>query len=133
VSQQGELIVAPASYSTAKATSLIAADTAYNVVDQRANSRIVITSIILYANKDVGVNDATVEIYEATAPDTTTVSKSIFKTEMLKQTNLAVSGLNLVTNPGVFLNIKTNDASVFSVIGAYYVKGLIDSELLITE
>lgn len=131
ITPQGQLATAPISYSTPVAREMSVVDTAYSFAIAKASRRIVITSLFLYANKGVGANDATVEIYETSSLESTTVDKSIIKVEMLKQTNLPLTGLNWVTNPGVFLNGKTDDATIFAVIGAYYISGNIDEDGLI--
>lgn len=132
ISEQGELVIAPISYSSAITKTLAVDNQAYNFVKAKAGFRIVITSILIYANKAVGATDATVEIFESNAINSATVSKSILNVEMLKQTTLSLTGLNLVTSEGIFLNAKTDDNSVFVTLGVHYVKSDIDKDLLVT-
>lgn len=131
ISLAGEVVVAPLSYSTAISKTLGTVDTAVNFVKPVAKCRVVITSIFLSANKDVGVADATVILYEASSASSTTVLKTILNLEMLKQTNVNLSGLNLVTSEGVWINAKTNDDDVFVMIGAYRIPANINESLLI--
>ena len=96
-------------------------NTAYNFVGPQAGKQFIVTDIMLYANKNVGANDATVEIYEADGVDSTTVYKSVLVTEMLKQTSRDFIGLNLLVTQGKWLNIKTDDATIYASVLGYYV------------
>ena len=132
VTKQNQLITAPLSYSTPIAKTINTVDTAFNFIKAKSSFRIVITSIFLYGDKNIGVNDATVELYEALENDTTTVSKSILSLEIPKNSDVILTGLNWVTSTGVFLNGKTNDANIFAVVGAYYIPDEINTNLLIS-
>ena len=79
----------------------------------------IITDIILNADKGV-TTDTLVEIYEASGPDSTVVDKSILTTEMLKNSDLALTGLNWKVNTGKYLNAKCDDDDVFATI-AYHI------------
>lgn len=96
-------------------------NTAYNFVGPQAGKQFIVTDIMLYANKNVGANDATVEIYEADGVDSTTVYKSVLVTEMLKQTSRDFIGLNLLVTQGKWLNIKTDDNTIYASVLGYYV------------
>lgn len=121
VTTRGQLITSPLDFSIASSVKLEEDDTAYNLVAPVEGQQIVITDILLYANKNVGVGDATVDVYEAVADDTTDVLTVIVQTEMLKQTNRDFTGLNLITSEGSFINAKTDDDDVFVTIMCYYV------------
>lgn len=121
VTRFGQLVVAPVDYSTPVAKTLDVINTAYNFVDPVMGKNIVITDIILTANKNVGAGDATVVVYEANAPDTTTSDKDIINLEMIKQSNLALTGLNMIVSEGKFVNAKTDDDDVFVTIMYYRV------------
>lgn len=123
VSEYGQLTVAPLAYTTIASQKLDVINTAYNFVAPRAGHKIVITDILLYANKNVGAGDATVVVYASSeGPASTTVTSTIFETEMLKQTSRDVVGLNLiVADEGRWINAKTDDDDVFCQIGYYYV------------
>jgi hypothetical protein len=127
VTKYGQLIVAPIDFSTAVATKLEVANTAYNFVVPKQDKIIVITDILLYANRNVGANDATVDIYTSdVGPTETTIKESIIQTEMLKQTSRDLTGLNLEVSQGRWVNAKTDDDDVFVTIGYYYVPILKD-------
>jgi hypothetical protein len=121
VSRYGQLVTAPIDYSLAYNATAAVANTAYNLVGPVSGKRFVIDSILLYANKNVGAGDATVEVYEATGADVTAVSKSIFTAEMVKQTSRDITGVNIIVSAGKWVNVKTDDDDVFATITGYYV------------
>jgi len=123
VSKYGQLITAPLDYSTPVTITLDAINTAYNFVVPKSGHKIVITDIFLFANKNVGVGDATVDIYTSDiGPDSLTVKEIILETEMLRQSSRDLIGLNLaVEGEGRWLNAKTDDDDIFCTIAYYYV------------
>lgn len=122
VSKRGQLITAPLDFTTMYPQELDVINTAYNYVGPISGKRFVITVITLMANKNVGANDAIVEIYEADSLTSITVMKSIFKIELVKYGHIEMTGLNLITNEGVWINGKTDDDDIFTNIGGYYVE-----------
>lgn len=129
VTEYGQLIVAPLDFSSSQAIKLETANTAYNFVAPVQDKIIVITDILLYANKNVGAGDATVDVYTSdVGPDSTTIKESIIQTEMLKQTSRDLTGLNIKVNEGRWVNAKTDDDDVFVTIGYYYVPILRDED-----
>jgi len=119
VTEYNQLVTAPAKFSESVFNKLDVINTAYNFTSPSSGERDIITDIILYANKNVGAGDATVEIYEADGPTSTDVSKSVLKLEMLKQTSVVLTGLNLITTEGKWLNAKTDDDDIFLTIMTY--------------
>jgi hypothetical protein len=121
VTSRGQLVTAPLDFSISYTQEVNATATAFNFVGPETNKRFVITDILLYANKNIGVNDASIQIYEADSDTETTVSKTILDIEMLKQTSRDITGLNLIITEGKWVNIKTDDATIFATIMGYYV------------
>jgi hypothetical protein len=121
VSSRGEVAVNRLDYSTAYTVEVNATATAFNFVPPITNKRFVVTDVLLYADKNVGVNDASVQIYEASSASSTTEDKTIIDIEMLKQTSRDLTGLNLLISQGKWLNIKTDDATIFSTVMGYYI------------
>ena len=121
VSEYGQLVTGAIAYSTPVAQTLTVINTAYNFVAPLSGHKIVITAMLLYANKNVGVNDAIVNVYEADAEDELTIANPIITTEMVKQTSRDLLNLNLIIQEGKWINAKTDDASVFMTIMYYYV------------
>jgi hypothetical protein len=121
VTTYGALATGAVKFSDAYSVTANATNTAFNFVTPSGNQNFIITSIHLYANKNVGANDATVEIYEALAPDTTTVTKTIFTAEMLKQTSRDLTGLNISITASRWLNIKTDDDIIYATVLGYFI------------
>jgi len=117
----GALAVAPLKFSTPQFVELTAANVPGNFVSPTPGSSIVITDITIHANRNVGVNDATVEIYEASGIDVTAAIKTIFKQEVPKNSTLPLNGLHWMARPGAFLNVKSNDTIVFVNLACYFV------------
>lgn len=121
VTKYGQLVTAPVDYSTPVARTLADIDTAYNFIEPMAGKSIVITDIIITANRQVGANDATVVLYEAGGVGELNATKDILNLEMIKQSQLVLTGLNLLVPSGLFINAKTNDNTVFITIMFYRV------------
>ena len=122
VTKFGQLVVAPLQYSTPVADNLNVIDTAFNFVQPEQDHSIVITDIIVSADNAVSnVTPAEVEIYEATAADTTTIDIGIVSPRVVRSGNLALTGLNLIIPEGKFVNAKTNDNNVLVTIMFYRV------------
>lgn len=123
VSKYGELKVAPYNYSTSYFQNFATADTAYNFIPPIQNQFFVITAIILQANKNVNATTGqVVDIYEAESATATTIDKNLFEIEMIKNDRVVVTGLNIRTTEGKFLNGKTADDDVLATVAGYYVK-----------
>ena len=121
VSEFGQLAVAPLAYSKPSFQKLTVINTAYSFISPEEGHQIVITDIIMTANRFVGANDATVDVYEAESPETITITQPIIELEMIKQSNLALTGLNLLVPEGLWVNAKTDDNDVFVTIMYYRV------------
>ena len=121
VTSRGQLVVAPLDFSLAYTQVALLNNTAFSFVPPLPGKRFIVTDILLYANKGVGANDANVTIYEAGSETSTTVDRTILSVEMLKQTSRDMIGLNLIISEGKWLNIKTDDNTIFSTVMGYYV------------
>jgi hypothetical protein len=121
VTEFGQLVVAPIAYSVPVADTLTVINTAYNFVEPEAGHQIVITDVILTADKTVGVNGAAVEIYTADSPTSTVVTKSVLDIEMLKNTSRDLIGLNFLVGKGRWVNAKSDDVNIQVTIGYYRV------------
>ena len=122
VTKWGQLIVAPLQYSEPETVEMDVVDTAFNFIIPASNQSIVITDIIVSADKNVSATTpAEVEVYTAGAPDSIDVIKSILQPRLTRSTNLPVTGLNLLIGEGVWVNGKTNDIGVLLTIMFYRV------------
>jgi len=121
VTKFGQLVVAPLQYSTPVADEIDLANTGFNFVGPEQDKSIVITDIVLSADRNVGVNGADVVVYEASDTVTLTEDQIILDVDMVKQTTLAVNGLNLIVPEGKFVNAKSDDVNVKITIMFYRV------------
>ncbi len=121
VSKRGQLVVGPLDFGKAYNTEANVINTAFNLVPPLTSKKFVITDLVIYANKAVGASDARVELYEADDITDTTVSETLFLQEMVKQTRLVMDTLNILVNEGKWINVKTDDNTVFVTVVGYYV------------
>lgn len=123
ITEYGQLVTGKVDYSSVVQETLSLVDTAFNLLGPSQGQRIVITDIILTADRLVGVNDATVDLYLADAPDALvfTPADAVLSLELEKNGKLVLNGLNLITRSGAWINAKTNDASIFVTLMYYRV------------
>jgi len=124
VSELGEVLTRPYAYSDPKYQYLDTINTAYNFFAPRPGQQFVVTMLIITTDKDVGVDGATIVLYEAAAEGATAVAKTIISVNLLKNTNLALVGMQLLVNPGTWINGKTDDDDVHLTVGGYYIPEL---------
>lgn len=123
VTMRGQLVTAPLSFSEPYTATVNATGTAFVLAAAKTGKRFVITDILLDADKNVSASTAgTIVLYEATASDSTTAAKTILSIEMLKNTDRAITGLNMIVTENVWLNIKTTDATIYATVLGYYVE-----------
>lgn len=122
VTSRGQLVTGSLEFSTASSAILDTDDTPVNFWAPIAKKNFIITDILLFADKNVGVNDATVTIYETSVgPASATQTKVLLTTQMLKQTSRDFIGLNLEVTSGRWVNAVTDDNNVYVTIMGYYV------------
>jgi hypothetical protein len=122
VTRRGQLITAPIQYSSPFIASLIAVDTAYNLVFPETGKDFVITDLLITGTKSIdNVIDATVIIYEADSEDTLDVLNTLFHLSVPRSGIIPMTGLNVITeNNTKYINIKTSDATVNCTLMGYY-------------
>ncbi len=121
VTTRGQLVTAPLEFSNLIFQNLSVDDVAENFFEPIAGKRLVITDVIADASRDVGVNGATVDIFETDAIDSEIIDKQLFQFDMPKQTDKVLTSLNVITTEGKFINAKTDDNNVLLSIGGYFV------------
>ena len=120
VTKYGQMVVAPIQYSTPKTVTLDVINTAFNFITPIQGSSIVITDIIVAADKNVSPTEpAVVEVYTANSDDSMTVIDDIILTQIPRSTTVPITGLNLLVGEGVWVNAKTNDSAVTLTIMFY--------------
>lgn len=95
------------------------ANQAYSYYLPLAGSRFILTGVVATADKDVTA-DATIVVYEADSPESTTVDKTLFQFVLLKNQQLVIPNFLIKVTPSVWVNGKTDDDDVYmSVIGHF--------------
>lgn len=122
VTEFGQLVVAPIQYSTPVSIELNVIDTAFNFAVPKDSKSIVITDIIVSADKSVSATTpAEVEVYTSSSPESSVAINNILQPRLVRSNNLTLTGLNLLIDEGVWINAKTNDASILLTIMFYRV------------
>jgi len=122
ITGRGELVVGKLAFSSAYSTTATVTNTAFNLLVPQDGNCFVITDILIYADKNVGVNDATISIYTANSPTSTTAISDILTTEIKASTARDITGLNLLVTHGVWVNAKTDDNNVYFTLFGYYIE-----------
>lgn len=120
VTKRGELVVAPLNFSTPIFQNINVAGSAFNFFKPITGQQFVITTVIADADRNIGANGTTVDIYEATGVTETAISSQILKFDMQKQTSKILTGLNIGTSGGKWINAKADDTNVLMTIAGYY-------------
>lgn len=119
ISPNGELITSSLSPNISIHHTMDTADTSYNFAPPQTGFKMRLQNILMYADKNVGVNDASIVIFTANSPIATT-GTTILELELPKFASRDILGLNLELPEGVYLNAKTNEANVFLTMMGYY-------------
>jgi len=121
LSEQGEILVRQLKFDEVDFKSISVADTAVNFFKAKPNQRFVITGIILNTNKDVGVNGAIIDIYEASSDSATVIDKSLLRLNLLNNQTTSVIPILLGVNEGKFVNGKSDDTIVNASVVGYFI------------
>jgi len=121
VTEYGQVVTAPLDFSDSIPHDLLIINTAYNFFGPRPNKIFIITAMVFSGEKtSVGVNGATVDVYEADSATSTTVEVSKLRVVVPQITPVIMTGLNLKVSTGKWLNAKTDDNNVLVTIMGYY-------------
>lgn len=122
VTRYGQLVVSPLDYSTPVTVEMTTINTAYNMLVPETGKNIVITDVLVSADKNVSPTaPAEIEIYEADAVDSLTPAPSLVRPRLISAGNLPLIGLNVLVPEGKWLNAKTNDGTVLVTVMYYRV------------
>ena len=122
VTKSGELVVSPLNYEQTKFNELAEDDTAYNFYVPESDKQFGITGMLVYGDKEVAsATNATVVIYEASAPNTVTVDKVLVQIEIGRNQGFPLFPLRILVSPGVYINAKTDDDDVHMTIMGFYI------------
>lgn len=123
VTHAGELIIVRGNYDSTFNTAMTSINTAYNLVTPKSGFQFIVTGIVLNADKNVSATDGAIAVlYEATSDTTTTASKTLLTLNIGKNTTVPLTGILIQTTKGVYVNAKTDDATVNITLLGYYLE-----------
>jgi len=120
VTNNGELITRVIKFST-PIKQQITDSNAVNFLGARSKSKIILTGVIINADRNVGVNGALVDLYEASDATSTTIDTSILSIDVAKSTTLIITPLLIETTQGKFINAKADDFNINMTVLGYSV------------
>ncbi len=119
ISEQGELIIRPAEYSTFKKQQITDAN-AVNFFKPLSGKKLIVSGIIVNADRNVGVNGTLIDVYETSTVSETTIDTSIISIDLAKNQTISLTPLLIETEEGKFINGKADDFNVnISVLGYF--------------
>ena len=121
VSEFGQLIVAPVDYSVSVQATMSDINTPYSLIEPMDGKLIIITDVLITANKSVGTNDATITLYTSNTEGALIEEGKVIEIELASRSNMIITGLNLKVDSGLYINSKTNDNTVFITLMYYRV------------
>lgn len=120
VSENGEMHVAPLHHNQSIHYKMDTINTAYTFAEIQTGKEMHLENILIYANKGVGTNDATVTIYTSLEANSLIIEDTIMEFEIPKYGTRDLIGLNLRLGGGVYLNAKTDDNDIFLTMMGFY-------------
>ena len=120
VTDLGELVVGPISFDDTQHHAMSSSGTAYHFYGPVVGKQFILTGFVAVSDKNI-TSDAIIEIYEATSPTSTSVLKQLFHFALTKNDNISLTPLRIKVSPGLFVNAKTDDATIHITIVGYYV------------
>ena len=121
VSPQGELFTRQLKFAQAKFQSMDTINTAFNFFVAKAHQKFIVTGALINTNKDVGVNGAIIDLYEASSATSTTIDTQVARLNLLKNQVVALPSIFFGVTEGKFVNGKTDDATVNITVGGYFI------------
>lgn len=122
VNEAGELLISDGPYDKAIFNELGTINTAYNFYGPNGREQFVITGFLMYGDKQVnGSTNATVVIYEAEAPDSTTEDRVLVQVEVGQNQSIPFPNIRILCSKGAYINAKTDDDDIHMTIFGHYV------------
>ena len=119
----GALAVLPPHYNQIFSKKLDVIGGVFNLVPAKAGNYFVGNVLVLTANKNVGVNDATVNVYSAAAADEALGADNteFLPIEMIRQSTVTVPNMNIRTlEKGAYINCVTDEVDIYVTLFGYY-------------
>ena len=121
----GQQIVSSYDYDMSKFIELAVINTAYNFYLPKSKKQFVITGIRGKADRGVSNTvDATVIIYEADNPLSTTTQLILHQEALIRGDDFTLLPMNLLVRQGKWVNAKTDDNDIHMTIFGYYIPEL---------
>ena len=122
VNDAGELLISDGPFDLAVFNELDIANQAYNFYGPKGQQQFVMTGFLMFGDKQVSsTTNATVTIYEASAPDSATVDRVLIKVEVGQNQAVPFPSIRVLANRGVYINAKTDDDDIHLTILGHYV------------
>lgn len=122
IDKAGNLVVALGPFDEPVFKELAEVNTAYNFYTPRVGFQFILTGMIAYGDKQVsGSTNATVVIYEASAPDATTEDKIIIQFELGQNQSLPFPSIRVKTTEGRWINAKTDDDDIHLTLLGHFI------------
>jgi hypothetical protein len=122
VAHEGFLAVGPISFNTPRFLQLDSVNTAFNFIEPLPGYRPILDAILVNADRNVsGTTGAIVEVYESTDPESLVATKDVLRFDIVKQGFISATDLKLGISEGVWLNAKTDDATINLTLIYYFV------------
>ena len=123
VTHAGELITVRGNYDSTFNAAMTSINTAYNLITPKSGLQFIVTGIVLNADKNVSATDGAIAVlYEATSGTTTTASKVLLTLNIGKNSTVPLTGILIQTTRGVYVNAKTDDATINITLLGYYLE-----------
>ncbi len=120
VNGNGEIAVGRLGQVQMHSVKLDVDDQVYNLLKPVAGLQAVITTVSFSGNREIGVNDSIVELYEASSAISAVVDGTLIQVEVTKNGLIPFANLQLPVSGGKFLNARCSDDDVFVVFGVYF-------------
>ncbi len=122
VNEFGGLVTGPLVFDDTKFIELAESNTAYNFFGPKVGLCFIITGVTFRADKQVSSTvDASVVIYEASSPTSTTVDDLLLQWAVVQGDIIQLAPLRVLVTDGVYLNAKTTDDDIHMTIIGHYV------------
>ena len=122
VTSRGQVVVSPLEYNDTIFKALNVAATAFNYITPRAGKQFVIDGYIISGTRTVNAsNGAAVKIFETDSLTSVTPTREIFNLDITRLSGRNAVGLNILTQPGIWLTATTDSATVNLTILGYFV------------
>ena len=121
VTNSGELVTSALHYDNTVFHAMSSTGTAYSFYPPLRDKQFVITGFIAVSDKNVGANDALVEIYEANSVTSTVVQKALPTFAITKNSVVDPTGLRILVQEGFWVNAKTDIATINMTMFGYYI------------